>query len=192
MIHLSYSKHCRQSIRLLFTVCVSCALLTGAGNVQQVDEPRSARERYIELDGEIQAIKEEILGINRDIMLLEELTLYPHGQQLIVLVSVASNSPVNPGSILLQLDGNTVSQYSYTDSEAAALQKGGVHRIYTGRLKDGEHMLKVSVTGIQTRDRPFSEQHSVTITKRPGRKYMELHLGLEEGTAQPGLTIREW
>ena len=73
MMRLSRSKQCWQSVRLLFTICVSCVLLTGAGTAPQTDEPRDTRERYIELDGEIQAIKEEILGINRDILLLEEL-----------------------------------------------------------------------------------------------------------------------
>jgi hypothetical protein len=192
MMHLSRSKQCWQSVRLLFTVCVSCVLLTGAGTAPQTDEPRDTRERYIELDGEIQAIKEEILGINRDILLLEELSLYPHGQQLVILVSVANNSPVNPDSILLQLDGDTVSHHRYTGSEGAALQEGGVHRLYTGRLSDGEHILKVSVTGRQAKGQSFNQQRSVTITKVPGRKYMELHLGPGENTSEPGLTIREW
>ncbi len=99
MTHLSRSKRCWQFVRLLFTVCVSCVLLSGAGTAPLEGEPRDTRERYIELDGEIQAIKEEILEINRDILLLEELSLYPHGQQLVVLVSVANNSALNPDSI---------------------------------------------------------------------------------------------
>jgi hypothetical protein len=150
------------------------------------------RERFIELDGEIQAIKEEILEINREILLLEELSLYPHGQQLVVLVSVASNSPVNPDSISLQLDGQTVNHHIYTGSEGAALQEGGVHRLYTGRLSDGEHKLEVSVTGKQAGGRAFHQQRSVTITKTPGRKYLELQLGPGGNKSGPGLTIREW
>ena len=192
MMHLSRSKQCWQSVRLLFTVCVSCVLLTGAGTAPQTDESRDTRERYIELDGEIQAIKEEILGINRDILQLEELSLYPHGQVLVILVSVANNSPVSPESILLQLDGQTVSHHSYTGSEGAALQEGGVHRLYTGRLSDGEHILNVSVTGKQAKGRTFNQQRSVTITKVPGRKYVELQLGPGESTSEPRLTVREW
>jgi hypothetical protein len=193
MMHLSRSKHCWQSVvRLLFTVCVSCVFLTGAGEVPQPDEKRDSREQFVELDGEIQAIKEEILEINRDILLLEELSLYPHGQQLVVLVSIATDSLVNPGSIALQLDGQMVSRHRYTGSEGSALQEGGVHRLYTGRLADGEHRLEVSVTGTQARGQAYQQQRSVTITKRPGRKYMELQLGPENGSSQSGLTIREW
>ena len=173
-------------------VCVSCIFLAAAGAAPPVDEQGETRARFVELDGEIQAIKEEILGINRDILLLEELSLYPHGQQLVVLVSVAKDSPVKPETISLQLDGQTVSQYRYTGSEGATLQEGGVHRLYSGRLSDGEHSLAVTVTGQRARDRVFNEQRSVTITKRPGRKYLELHLGSGEKSSEPGLTVREW
>lgn len=191
-MHVSRSKHCWQSVRLLFTVCVLCLFVSGAVTAPLTDEPRDSRERYIELDGEIQAIKEEILEINRDILLLEELSLYPHGQQLVVLVSVANNSTVSPGSISLQLDGKMLRQHRYTGSEGAALQEGGVHRLYTGRLGDGEHVLEVSVTGKQAGNRAFQQQRSVTITKLPGRKYLELRLGAGESTKDPGVTVREW
>ncbi len=191
-MHLSCTKHCWRSVRLLFAVCASCVFLIGAGAGPQTDERSDTRERFVKLDGEIQAIKAEILEINQDILLLEELSLYPHGQQLVVLVSVAKNSPVNPDSISLQLDGHIVNRHIYTASESAALQGGGVHRLYTGRLSDGKHRLEVSVTGRQARGRAFEQQRSVAITKDPGRKYLELHLGPGENTSEPGLTIREW
>ena len=158
----------------------------------QPDDSGNTRERFVKLDGEIQAIKEQILEINRDILLLEEMSLYPHGQQLVVLVSVASNSPVNPETIQLHLDGQSLGNHTYTGSETVALQEGGVHRLYTGRLSDGKHRLEISVTGKQAKDRAFSQQRSVTITKAPGRKYMELHLGPGKEAAEPVLTVREW
>ena len=192
MMQHSRSNQCWPAVRLLLAVCVSCVFLTVAGAAPPTEERDDTRERFVELDGEIQAIKEEILGINRDILLLEEMSLYPHGQQLVVLVSVATNSPVNPETISLQLDGQTVSQYRYTGSEGAALQEGGVHRLYSGRLSDGEHSLAVSVTGKQGKAQTFNEQRSVTITKRPGRKYLELHLGPGENRSKPELTVREW
>ena len=192
MMHLSRSRQCWQSLRLLCAVCLCCGFPTAAGVAAEADERSDSRERFVELDGEMQAIKEEILGINREILQLEELLLYPHGQQLVVLVSVANNSPVRPESISLQLDEQLVSQHGYSRSEGDALQDGGVHRLYSGRLKDGEHSLTVSVTGRQARGRSFQQQRRVTITKVPGRKYMELHLGPGKNTPEPLLTIREW
>jgi hypothetical protein len=183
---------CWQSVRLLLTACISTVFLIAAGTPLQADERLDTRERFVELDSEIQAIKEEILAINRDMLLLEELSLYPHGQQWIVLVSVANGSPADPERIILQLDGRTVAQHDYTGSEGAALNEGGVHRLYTGRLSDGEHKLDVSLSGRLTGDKAFTQQRSVTITKMPGRKYMELHLGPGEQRSAPDVTIREW
>ena len=192
MMHLFCSNHRWPSVWLLLAVCVSCVFLTSARAAPPADERGDSRESFVKLDGEIQAIKEEILGINRDILLLEELSLYPHGQQLVVLVSVAKDSPVNPDTITLQLDGQTVSQHRYSGSEGDALQEGGVHRLYSGRLSDGEHSLLVSVTGKRVKGQVFHQQRSVSITKRPGRKYLELHLGPGDDTSEPGLTVREW
>ena len=171
---------------------MSCVFMAATVSAAQPDDSGNTRERFVKLDGEIQAIKEQILEINRDILLLEEMSLYPHGQQLVVLVSVAKDSPVNPDTIALQLDGQAVSQHRYSGSEGDALQEGGVHRLYTGRLSDGKHSLEISVTGKQAKDRVFNQQRSVTITKTPGRKYMELHLGPGKDAAEPVLTVREW
>ena len=158
----------------------------------QADERPDTRERFVELDSEIQAIKVEILAINRDILLLEELSLYPHGQQLVVLVSVAHGNPINPARITLQLDGQTVIEHDYSGSESAALQEGGVHRLYTGRLSEGEHKVDVSLTGRQAKGKAFKQQRSITITKIPGRKTMELHLGPGEQSPEPVVTIHQW
>ena len=157
MIRFPHTNLCWQPFRLLLFICVSWVFPSGA-------DSGSSRDRFVQLDSEIQAIKEEILDINRDILLLEEMSLYPHGQQLIVLVSVAANSTLTADTISLQLDGQVVSQHQYTASEHAAMQAGGVHRLYTGKVDDGQHQLQVSVSGRQAKGGAFSEQRSVTIT----------------------------
>jgi hypothetical protein len=191
MMHFLRTQCCRPA-RLLFTASVAAVFLTATVMPLQADEHPDTRERFVELDSEIQAIKVDILAINRDILLLEELSLYPRGQQLVVLVSVAKGGPINPERITLQLDGQTVTQHDYSRSESAALQEGGVHRLYTGRLSDGEHKLDVSLAGRQARDKTFKQQRSITITKMPGRKTMELHLGPGKDRSEPGVIIRQW
>jgi len=187
MKHLSCIKSSWQSLQLLLLVGVAGVFLTGADAGSG-----DSRARFVQLDSEIQAIKEEILEINRDILQIEEMSLYPQGQQLIVLVSVADNSPLEQGTVSLQLDGKMVSQYQYSASEYATMREGGVHRLYSGRVADGQHQMQISVIGKQTKGDAFSEQRNVTFTKQRGRKYMELHLGPQADVKQPGLTIREW
>ena len=188
----SLRKQCWRFVRLLFAACLPAVFLAGNWVPLQADERRDTRDGFVELDREIQAIKEDILAINRDILLLEELSLYPYGEQLVVLVSLATDSPLNPGRITLQLDGQTVSQHAYSASEGAALQAGGAHRLYFGRLGEGEHTLDVSLVGRVARDKAFEARRSVTITKMAGRKTVELELGSVDESSESGVTIRQW
>jgi len=181
-----------QPARLLLALCASAVFYCGVPDTLRAQESPATRDRFVELDSELQAIKEEILEINRDILLLEELSLYPGGEQLVVLVSMAGGNQFYAQRITLRLDGQTVSQHDYSDSETDALREGGVHRLYTGGLTEGEHRLEVSLSGRQARNRDFRERRGVTMNKRPGRKYMELHLGPGEKSSEPKVTIREW
>jgi hypothetical protein len=185
-------RQCWRSLKLLFTACISSVFLTGTGVRLQADERPDTRARFVELDGEIQAIKEAILEINRDILLLEESSLYPQGQQLVVLVSIARGDPLYPERIILQLDGQTVTRHDYSDSEGAALHAGGVHRLYNGKLSEGEHTLAVSLSARLASGQAITQQRGVTITKKRGRKTMELQLDSGADRSQPGVTIREW
>ena len=191
MTHLLHFKPGWSPVWQLSVACICVFYLSTSGAAPPAREHGDSRAQFVELDGEIQAIKEEILEINQDILQIEEASLYPYGQQLVVLVSVANNSPLIPDSISLQLDGQAVSRHDYSDDDTAALQAGGVHRLYTGRLRKGRHRIDVSVTGKQGR-RDFQQQRSYTLTKVAGRLYLELYLGPGEDDADAGLTIREW
>jgi hypothetical protein len=183
---------CPRLVRLLLTAWVATVFVTGAGAPPQAGEHFNAREHYVELDSEVQAIKEEILEINREILLLEQMSLYPPGQQLVVLVSLANGSQVNPDRITLQVDGKIVSHHDYSGSESAALRAGGVHRLYAGRLSDGEHRLELSLSGKLSSNKSFDQQRSVTITKVSGRKTIELHLGPGDKGSEAYMEVREW
>jgi hypothetical protein len=181
-----------RSIRLLFTACMSTFFLAVVGSSLQAQERPEPRESFIELDSEIQAIKAEILDINQEILLLEGASLYPQGDQLVILVSIATGDPMVPGRITLRLDQDTVSQHDYSGVEVTALYQGGVHRLYAGRLDEGEHRLDIALSGTLARDKDFRQEHSITVSKSRGRKFMELQLGSGKNNSSPGLTIREW
>jgi hypothetical protein len=67
-----------------------------------------------------------------------------------------------------------------------------VHRLYTGRLSEGEHRLAVSLSGGSAEDKAFEVRRVVTLTKLPGRKTLELQLGWLDESSEPGVTVREW
>jgi hypothetical protein len=182
----------RRSAWLSFVLCISTVALCAVAVSPRAEQGVESHERFIELDSELQGIKEEILAINRDMRALEEMSLYPQGQQIVVLVSIAAGSGLSAARITLNIDGQIVSRHDYSEQESDALLNGGVHRLYSGGVSEGEHRVEVSLSGYRTRKKPFTQRNSTTIHKVPGRKYLELHLGPGERKSEPALTIREW
>ena len=178
--------------RLLAAVLMLCIVMTGTGLALANDDKVHTRERFTEVDREIQAVKQEILEINQEILSLEEEVLYPQGQQLLVFVSLSENSPVNVHSISLELDGQVVSRHVYTRAEADALHNGGTHRLYVGRLRDGPHVVDASFSGTATDGQQLLHQQSAKIIKRAGRKVMELNIAAGDKEMEPHFTIHEW
>lgn len=167
-------------------------VMAGDGLALASDNKPNTRDRFTQVDREIQAVKQEVLEINQEILLLEQQLLYPHGQQLVVFVSLSNNSAVNVNSISLEVDGQVVSQHVYTRSEAASLHKGGIQRLYAGRLHDGAHAVDVSLSGMGTDGQQFVRRQSVKIIKGSGRKVMELNIATGDNGTEPQFSIHEW
>jgi hypothetical protein len=181
-----------QSAVLLFSALIALVFFPAAGVSGQPEHPAISPQPFIELDSEIQTIKEEILGINRDILMLKELALPPADEQLVVLVSVAAPGSMLPTTISLRLDGQAITRHDYTASESEALRGGGAHRLYVGRIGEGEHRLEVVLSGRKNGDKSLTLENSIPFTKEPGQKYLELQLGLDKRERHPELTIRQW
>jgi len=167
-------------------------VMMGAWPALANDNKATARERFTELDSEIQAVKQEVLEINEEILSLEEQVLYPDRQQLLVFLSLSGNRQANVRSISLELDGETVTRHVYTKSEEAALRSGGIHRLYTGRLSGGAHEVGAVLSGVNTNGQQFQRRQSVKIIKGSDRKVMELSISAGNNGSEPEFTIHEW
>ena len=184
-------RHFKNSRSLLAVFILYLMMIAGAPALAS-DDRVNTRERFTEVDREMQAVKQEILEINREILSLEEQLLYPQGQQVVVFVSLIADSPLKLKSISLSLDGQVVSRHVYTQSEEAALHSGGIQRLYVGRLLDGTHDVDVSLSGTGTGGQQFRRQQSAKITKASGRKVMELKIAAVDKRTEPQFTIHEW
>lgn len=171
---------------LLLVMGMTCASGSMAGT------PPASRDDFRQLDGEVQAIREDLLDIQQELSQLEALNRYPQAEQLVVLLSVANDSPGRLERVSLLLDGAAVSQHLYTEDEGMTLQEGGVHRIYAGSLGTGRHLLEVSVRGQLSRGRTFQEVQRLSLDKKPGRTFMEVHLGPGGTPSTPEISLREW
>ena len=167
-------------------------LMTASLCMADAGQEPVTREHFRELDIEIQVLKKEVLKVNRDLQVLEKELLYPHGQQLVVFVSLVNDTSFLLKDVRLHLDGQAVAVHTYTRGEEMALHEGGVHRIYAGGIREGEHTLGVVVAGTDKHGANVSRQKSTTITKAPGTRYIELRIQADPDGHKPVVSILEW
>ncbi|MEQ9563719.1 MAG: hypothetical protein RLN69_14470, partial [Woeseiaceae bacterium] len=112
----------------------------------EIDEAQS-RAGFRSLDEDVQSLKKEVLDLNRDLFLLEEELLFPANSQVAFFISMDVGEYFELDSVSLKIDGKEVANYLYTEREANALLRGGVHRVHMGNLKVGDHELVAVFTG---------------------------------------------
>ena len=133
--------------------------------MSQAEAAEASRERqqFRSLDEEVQSLKKEVLDLNRDLFLLEEELLFPANSQVAFFISMDVGEYFDLDSVNLKIDGQEVANYLYTEREAGALMRGGVHRVHMGNLK--------------TRvDRNFHRQRTAH-TRLPPRRHDEFQQG---------------
>lgn len=157
----------------------------------EVDEAQ-ARAEFRSLDEDVQNLKKEVLDLNRDLFLLEEELLFPANSQVAFFVSLDIGEYFALDSINLKIDGKEVANYLYTQREADALVRGGVHRLHMENLKVGEHELVAVFTGEGPHVRDYRRGATVNIEKGIGAKYVELEITDRVKKQQPEFVIKEW
>jgi len=154
------------------------ALLCNPIAVGQVSSQQEMRS----LDEQVQEIKSDVLGIARDLSMLEERLLYPSNTQLAVFVGVSGNEEFRLDAVRLEIDGELVAHYIYSFKELEALQNGGVQRVYTGNVMTGAHNLTVAVDGLLQSGREFSSTETFTFDKGIDPELLGLTLSARAGS----------
>jgi hypothetical protein len=144
------------------------------------------------LDEEIQGLKKEVIDLNRELFMLEEELLFPANTQVAVFISMDVGEFFALDSVQLKIDQKEVANYLYTPREAEALVKGGVHRLYLGNLKVGEHELVAFFSGKGPNERDYRRGATVKFEKGIGAKYLELKINDRQRRAQPEFEIKDW
>ncbi len=150
----------------------------------------ATRQEMRSLDGQVQEIKSDVLGIARDLSLLEERLLYPSNTQLAVFVAIASGETFRLDAAQLQINGELVAHYIYSFNELEALRNGGVQRVYTGNVPTGSHDLTVSVNGKLPSGKDFSSSQSFTFSKSIDPMLLGLTLAADSGEA--AIQLEHW
>ena len=182
--------------RLLTSLVVSLLLMLGATSIAQESASANAetasREKFRSLDEDVQDLKNEVLDLNRDLFLLEEELLFPANSQVAFFISLDVGEYFNLDSVNLKIDGKEVANYLYTEREADALVRGGVHRVHMANLKTGDHELIAVFTGAGPHTRDYRRGATLTFDKGIGAKYVELEITDRVKKQQPEFVIKEW
>jgi hypothetical protein len=144
------------------------------------------------LDEETQALKKDVVDLNRDLFVLEEELLFPANTQVAVFLSMDVGDFFALDSVTLKIDQKEVANYLYTPREVDALLKGGVHRLYVGNLKVGSHELVAFFSGKGPDNRDYKRGATLKFDKSIGAKYLELKINDRQRRLQPEFEIKDW
>jgi hypothetical protein len=144
------------------------------------------------LDESVQDLKKDVVDLNRELFVLEEELLFPANTQVAVFVSMDIGEFFALDSLTLKIDNKEVANYLYTPREAEALLKGGVHRVYLGNLKVGEHQLVAFFNGKGPMERDYKRGANLKFEKGVGAKYLELKITDRQRKGQPEFAIKDW
>jgi hypothetical protein len=179
--------------RRLLLACSIALLLAGAGMLLAATAQATGSSPEVRtVDQDVQALKKELVDLNRDLFRLEEELLYPASTQVAVFLSVNLGTFFALDSVQLELDGKEVANYLYTEREVEALHRGGVQKLYLGNLKAGEHELVAVFTGKGPHERDYRRGTTVRFEKAVGAKYVELRITDREASLQPEFAVRQW
>jgi hypothetical protein len=152
--------------------------------------PAAADARGV--DEEIQALKKDVVDLNRDLFSLEEELLFPANTQVAVFLSMDVGEFFALDTVQLRIDNKEVTKYLYTPREAEALLKGGVQRLYLGNVKLGKHELVALFTGKGPHGEDYSRGARLKFEKAVGAKYLELKISDKQRRLQPEFEIKDW
>lgn len=150
-----------------------------------------SREQIKGLDEQIQEIKSDVLGIAAELSRLEEKLLYPSNTQVSLFVSLPQAAKFRLDAVEIQIDGKPVAHHLYTYKELEALRQGGVQRIYTGNIRNGDHELRVSVLGKSEGGSEYRQTGSFTLNKGVGPKLVGITVA-GPGAGDQGVAFKDW
>lgn len=142
--------------------------------------------------GDLEDLKQEVLKLNRDLLVLEEDLLFPAQSQVAVYVSMDVGHFFDLDTVKLHIDNTLVETHLYTDHQKKALYRGGIQPLFKGNLKSGEHTITAYFTGIGPEQREFKRAATIELKKTDEPAVIELRISDSSGKQQPEFTVVQW
>lgn len=167
-----------------FSILLTAFALTCAVNVSAQDGDFAS--------GDLENLKQEVLKLNRDLLVLEEDLLFPAQSQIAVYVSMDVGHFFDLDSVKLHIDNKLVETHLYTNHQKQALIRGGIQPLFRGNLKSGDHAITAFFTGIGPEQREFKRAASLELKKTDEPAVIELRISDSGGKQQPEFEVIEW
>ena len=142
--------------------------------------------------GDLEDLKQEVLKLNRDLLVLEEDLLFPAQSQVAVYVSMDVGHFFDLDTVKLHIDNKLVETHLYTDHQKKALYRGGIQPLFKGNLKSGEHTITAYFTGLGPEQREFKRAATIELNKTDEPAVIELRISDSSGKQQPEFTVVQW
>ncbi|MFO1227252.1 AraC family transcriptional regulator [Roseateles sp.] len=152
----------------------------------------SAPEAPQALDQRVEAVKAEVIRLNRDLLVLEEELLFPASTQVAVFVSMDVGKMFELDSLQLKVDDKLVASHLYSPLEVQALHRGGMQRVYLGNLKAGTHEVVAFFTGKGPHFRDYKRAATLKFEKGADPSYIELRIVDSTAKLQPEFDVKVW
>lgn len=144
------------------------------------------------LDANIENLKERVLELNRDLLILEEELLYPANSQIALYLSMDIGEYFALDAVKVKIDNVFVASELYSDAQVNALFRGGIQKLHLGNVKAGTHEISAFFTGIGPKGRPYKRATSITIEKRGEPFVLELRITDSTSSMQPEFDVKQW
>lgn len=153
---------------------------------------QKALQTVKKLSKEIQQLKSEVVGLNKDLRLMEEELLFPTSTQATIFVSLDIGKFFTLEGIKVKLDDKQIASHLYSEKQRNALARGGVQRLHMTNLNQGLHTLSAFFTGIGPNGRPYKRASEISFTKGKGSQYIELAIIDDFAKQEPSFVIKQW
>ena len=167
-------------------VCLACAV----SPILHAQEAPVASKARVDtgLTREMESIKKDLLELRRVLVVLEEDLLFPVTSQVAVFVGVDAGALFQLDAVTLKINGKEVTHHLYTEKQVDALYRGGVQKLYTGNVKQGENTVTAFFTGRGPAGRDYRRASTVTFEKTFEPAFVELKITDSAEDYQPDFT----
>ncbi len=144
-----------------------------------------AGESQGSLDKEMEDVKQALVNLKRDLVILEEDLLFPASSQVSVFLSMDVGEFFQLDAVTLKLNGKEVTHHLYTKKQVSALHRGGVQKLFVGNVKQGENRVTAFFTGRGPQGRDYRRATTVEFDKGFEPTFIQLAISDDTGDYQP-------